>query len=310
MKLVLIGHACIDVFRAGSTDPVREYGGILTPARVLAGLSGAGDLVLPVCGVGAQDYAAVLEQLAAFPALSTAGIIRLPGTTPEVWHASGHGVGGNGRGVVCARETAPPIPFAKIRKHLAGADGILVNMMSGADIVLETLDLLRMEIRQRGVPLLLDYHNLTTTVNDRFERVRGPLPEWRRWAFMTDLVQLNEEEMAGLGPGLGSEESTAGHFLTMSVRAVVVTRGARGASVYTSEQKKIRRHDVPPPEEAPSVEITGLGDLFGAALLRHYVAGRDPVAAASHAASVAAANARSRAVLTGALPAPKVEVRS
>jgi sugar/nucleoside kinase (ribokinase family) len=296
VKFVLIGHYCADVFRAGGANAVSRPGGIVTPARVLAALAAPGDLVVPVCGVGAADHAALLEDLAAHPSLSTAGIFTLDGATPTVYHTAE----GGAPGVTCARDIAPPIPFAKIRKHLAGADGVLVNMMSGRDIELETLDHLRMDIRPRGVPVLLDYHNLTTALNERFERVRRPLAEWRRWAFMNDLVQMNEEEMAGLGPVTEQEETVAGHFLTLSVRAVVVTRGPRGATVYTSEHKKVRRNDIAPPEVTPAADITGLGDVFGAAMLKRYAAGRDPADAAAYAAAVAAAQAPERAALTGA----------
>ena len=295
MKLVLIGHCCFDVFRAGSADAVTRTGGILLPARVLGELAAPGDIVVPVCGVGAADHPAVLEELSAVPAVSTAGVFTLPGATPSVFHTAGP----DGPGVTCAREVAPPISFDRIRKHLAGADGILVNMMSGSDIALDTLDLVRMEIRARGVPVVLDYHNLTRGVNDRFERFRRPLPEWRRWAFMNDIVQANEEEMGMFGAGSDTEGVVAGHLLTLGVRAAVVTRGAGGATVYTSEQKKVRRHDIPPAAPGLAAHVPGMGDIFGAAMLRRYAGDRDPLAAAAFAAATAARHLADRAALTG-----------
>jgi sugar/nucleoside kinase (ribokinase family) len=160
-------------------------------------------------------------------------------------------------------------------------------MISGSDITLDTMDHLRMAVRGEEIPIHFDYHGLTTGINADHERYRRPLPEWRRWAFMNDSIQLNEEEAAGLTvEGLG-EEQTVGHLLTLGVKAVVVTRGSRGASVFTSEHKHILRKDVG--GSHPSVANTvGSGDVFGAAFLFRTVQGGHPDEAAQFAHDVAA----------------------
>ena len=145
--------------------------------------------------------------------------------------------------VECTRQLAPPIPFQRIKPPV-GADGVLINMVSGVDIALDTLDEIRMAVRGRDVPLHLDFHSLTTAVNERFERTRRPVEAWRRWAFMMDTLQFNEDEIAGLAPEAMSEEQTVGHLLTLGVHGVVVTRGARGVTVYRSEHKKVIRAEI------------------------------------------------------------------
>ncbi len=99
--------------------------------------------------------------------------------------------------------------------------------------------------------------------------MRRPLPEWRRWAFMVDTVQMNEEEIAGLALESRDEAQTVGHLLTLSIRGVLITRAGRGASLFYSEHKKVVRTDY-----APAVVLRGnpltAGDQFGAAFLYHY----------------------------------------
>jgi sugar/nucleoside kinase (ribokinase family) len=152
-----------------------------------------------------------------------------------------------------------------------------------------------MEIRQEAIPVHFDFHNLTMGVNPRGERFRRPLADWRRWAFMIDTVQLNEEEIAGLGVNRMSEQETAGHLLTLGGKGVIVTRGARGATLYTNERKKIVRRDIPVEAVSGEPDTTGLGDIFGAAFLYRCVASAslvDAVTFAGAAASAAAARPR------------------
>jgi sugar/nucleoside kinase (ribokinase family) len=141
------------------------------------------------------------------------------------------------------------------------------------------MDLVRMAVRGEEIPMHFDYHGLTTGINADHERYRRALPEWRRWAFMNDSVQLNEEEVAGLTVEALGEEQTVGHLLTLGVKAVVVTRGSRGASVFTSEHKHIQRQDVGGGGSSAD-DTVGSGDVFGAAFLFRIVQGGTPVEAA------------------------------
>jgi len=243
---------------------------------------GANDTITPVCSVGAQEHQAFLAWLRTFPAVDTSDVFAIEGPTNLI-HLYGQG---NGVQQACTKHLAPPVPFDRIRKHL-DADGILINMASGSDITLETLDNIRMEVRPRGTPIHFDYHNLTMGVNGDAVRFRRPLPDWRRWAFMITTVQLNEEEIAGLSLEKLREEQTVGHLLTLGVKGVIVTRGARGATVFSNEHKKVVRHEVAATPVQGAVETTGLGDVFGASFLYTFVGTSDLVASAEFAARTA-----------------------
>lgn len=289
MKILVLGHLCIDVAHPRGGEASESWGGIANAVAALAGLVDRNDVVLPVSGVGKEDHEALSAWLGGFPAVDASGLFLLDGPTNRI-HLYEQD---NGARVACTKDMAPPIPFERIRKFLA-ADALLISMASGADISLDTLDLIRLEIRPRATPVHLDYHNLTLGVNEKGERVRRPLPEWRRWAFMIPSVQLNEEEIAGLPLERMQEEQIVGHLLTLGVKGVVVTRGARGATLFTSEHKKTLRHDiagVPAPGAAATI---GLGDVFGAAFLLHHAGSGDLRAAAEFAnASAGAAALRS-----------------
>lgn len=270
MKLLALGHLCIDSAHPSGGPPAERWGGIANTIAAMGSLAGESDTVLPVCGVGAGDEKNFRAWLERFPSVDPSGVFAFDGPTNriDVYEKDG------GLRVACTRDIAPPIPFERIRRFLS-ADGVLVNMVSGSDIVLETLDQIRMEIRPRGTPVHLDYHNLTTEVGQGMERVRRPLAEWRRWAFMMTTVQLSEEEAAGLTVDRLSETQLTGHLLTLGVTGVIITRGARGASLFGNEHKKVVRSDVAGIPAPGAGDITGAGDVFGGAFLYRFVSSAD-----------------------------------
>jgi len=287
MKLLVLGHLCVDGVHRGGKLIRERWGGIANAVAALGGLASPGDTIVPVCGVGGTEREAFLGWLGGFSAVDPAGVFPLEGPTNRIDLYEGPGA----KDVACAQSVAPPVPYERIRKHLT-ADGILINMFSGADITIETLDQIRMEIRSRETPVHFDYHNLTTGISPERERVRRPLEDWRRWAFMLHSVQMNEEEAAGLALDRLTEDQLTGHLLTLGTGGVLITRGARGATLFTSEHKKIIRQDVPCAPVAGADTVIGLGDVFGAAFIHRYLATRDMGLAAAFAAGTAAAAAQ------------------
>jgi sugar/nucleoside kinase (ribokinase family) len=161
-------------------------------------------------------------------------------------------------------------------------------MISGFDIELETLDSIRMTTRERGTPIHLDLHSLTLGVDQQNGRFRRPVEEWRRWAFMVETLQMNEEEIAGLTIDRMSEQQTAGHLLTLGTEGVIVTKGSRGSTIYFNEKKQIARKEIPPVGAGSVLDTTGCGDIFGAAFFARYLKTRDLAASVSFAGAVAA----------------------
>lgn len=286
MKFLVVGHLCMDVIHPLSGPEVKSYGGIYYAAATLATLLDESDKVVPVFGVNKSEHAALIENLRQFPNIDTSGIFKFDAPTNEV-HLFYHNGGAR---IECSKHIATPIPYEKIRRHLS-VDGILVNMISGSDITVDTLDHIRMAVRSHGIPVHFDFHSLTLGVKDNFERYRRPVTDWRRWVFMTDSIQLNEEELAGLDSQGLTEQQMIGHLMTLSVKGVLVTRGERGVTLYTFDRKKIFRKDIPGEQIENPKDVTGCGDVFGGAFLLHYVKTKSMEKAAEAANAVAARKA-------------------
>ncbi|HXG00171.1 MAG TPA: carbohydrate kinase family protein [Bacteroidota bacterium] len=287
MRFLIIGHLCHDVIHPVEGPEVRSYGGIYYSVATMASLLSESDRVVPVFGVNAYDYEPLIENLSQFSNVETRGIFTFsePTNSVHLFYKD------SATRIECSKNISQPIPFAHIKDYL-DVDGILINMISGFDITLTTLDEIRLAVRELRIPIHFDYHSLTLGVRDNHERFRRPVSDWRRWAFMIDTVQLNEEELAGLTIEKLSEEQAAGHFLTLAIKGLIVTRGERGATVYFNDHKTMVRKDIPAREVERSPDSTGCGDVFGAAFHLHYVRTRDLVASAEFAGTVAAAKAQ------------------
>ena len=275
MRILVVGHLWIERQESSAGSTQEEYGGIYPAVRTLATLAGKGDVIVPVTSVHGADARSFLEELKRLPAVDTSGVYTVDIPTPRVTHPRGEGRHGEGP---C--NPHPPIPFSRIKPHL-GADGIFLAMVSGNDLTLEALDELRMASRARPVPIHFDYCNLTRGFGPGGDRPRRPLAEWRRWAFMLDTVQLTEEEIGGLSVEKMTEQQTAGHLLTLGVKAVLVTKGERGVTVYRNERKHVVRHDIPVGGELHPVDR---GGSFGASFLYHYTLSGDFLSSAEMAA--------------------------
>ncbi len=268
MKILVVGHFAVDIIHGKKDEVVRRNGGIFNAVSALSSLLSENDRVIPVFGVGKEEKETLAKECAAMGNVDTAGIFQLDTPTPEVHYVPGR------RTAQCSIDIAPPIPYDKMKKFL-NVDSVLVNMTSGQDLTVDTLDQLRLDIRPKRTLLLFDYHNLTLGINEKKERIRRPVEFWRRWVFMTDYVQLNEEELQGLAQEKLSEEQGVNHLLTLGTKAIIVTRGAKGASLFTSEHKKTLRTDVDGIAVNGNNDSIGAGDTFGAAFLVHMLKSGD-----------------------------------
>jgi sugar/nucleoside kinase (ribokinase family) len=283
VTVTVIGHLCLDTLHLPNQDkPVRDFGGIVYSIATLATMMHEAR-VLPVVGVGEDDYDRFLDWLKQFPNVDIAGVYRFKGPTNDVHLFYGEG----GARIECSKNIARPIPIENIRPFLE-ADGIHINMISGFDITLETLDAIRMETRERGTLLTFDTHSLSLGIDHEFKRFRRPVSDWRRWYFMLDTVQLSEDEAAGLTPERYAEQDFVHQALSLMVKNLIITRGARGATLFEQHNKKITRHDLPGHKLTDSPDPTGCGDVFGAAFLAEYLSTHSALRAAGIANKVAA----------------------
>jgi sugar/nucleoside kinase (ribokinase family) len=293
MVITVIGHICKDSLHLPGEDSGQQetFGGIMYTLLTLANLMSDRDVVQPVFGIGQGDHEALMEQLKSYKNIDTSGIFKFKGPTNEVHLFPAQDMQTR---IECSRNIGAPIPFQRIKPYLDG-DGVLINMISGSDITLETLDYIRMEIRDRSIPVHFDFHSLTLGIDQEFKRFRRPLTDWRRWSFMVNSVQMSEEEAAGLSAERYDETTLTNHLMPLMVETLLITRGDRGASAITQNiHKQLARKDFNAVNFGTTVNAIGCGDVFGAAFLYGYLKSKDSFAAAEFANKIASLNATFR----------------
>ncbi len=280
MKITVIGHFCVDVFHHSDGTEERKFGGIFHSAAALANLAADRDTIYPVFGVGEAEFKEVRTILSQYKNIDPSGIFQFPEESNNV-----HYFDDNPN--ECSAKVSKPIPFQHIKKFL-NVDGVYVNMISGNDITVETIDEIRLEIRGKKIPLHLDMHCLTLAVNEDGTRVRKPMEEWRRWCFMTDSVQMNDEEAAEMSVEHFNDELLAKQMMPLMVKAFVITRGDKGATLYQEEHKLLLTTEIVSEKNSEPVSTIGSGDIFGVSFLYFYLKKKNYTEAATCAQKTAA----------------------
>jgi hypothetical protein len=184
----------------------------------------------------------------------------------------------------------------------ANLDALYINFLSGWELDLETMLLLRQYF---AGPIYCDLHMLAWAVQPTGLRTLRPIPNVREWCGCFDLLQVNEDEMTMLAPDPMALAATALHA---GVRNLTVTLGKRGAVYFAAPDfdrlggELAERERTPsiasafgpvrtalvPSDAADGVDPTGCGDVWGATYFSRLLAG-DNLDAAIQAAHRAAA---------------------
>lgn len=277
-KVTVIGHLARDVHQlmdGGKEEVIETLGGVFYSVAALSVSLAPEDKIFPVFGIHEDEYDKIVQQLQRFGNVDPKGIYKTKEETNEVHFFSGP----SGGRTECSKHIASPIPFSKMKPFL-DVDGVLINMASGFDILLETLDNIRMNVRDDGIPIHFDFHSLTLGVDDEQTRFRRPLSDWRRWCFMLHSIQLSESEAAGLTTERYDEATLINQLMPLMVSGLVITRGEGGATLIRQEHKKLFRHDIPGIGVPAVVDTIGCGDVFGAAFFAEFLKSKDLVKAA------------------------------
>jgi len=194
------------------------------------------------------------------------------------------------------RGGVPPWTWIGLRPLLRDLDALYINLISGFELDLETLQLIR---RHFPGPIYLDLHSLLLGIQPDGTRFPQAIADPAAWFACADLVQVNEQEMSLMAPDPMALAATA---MREGVQSLVVTLGKRGV-VYVLSPGFDRLADLGREEEhrtgtvrtalvpAEHVEApgdpTGCGDVFGATYFSRLLTG-DTFAVALRAAIRAA----------------------
>lgn len=196
------------------------------------------------------------------------------------------------------RGGVPPWTWLGLRPLLRDLDALYVNLISGFELDLETMQLVR---RHFHGPIYGDLHSLLLGLEPDGRRTPRYLPDAAAWCACADLLQVNELEMTMMAPDPLALAATA---LRAGVRCLMVTLGKRGV-VYVAapgfdglgardrrdgraDAGPVRTALVPAERADGDGDPTGCGDVFGATYFSRLLAGdkfADALAAALHAAA-------------------------
>jgi len=302
-RLGVLGTFVWDIIygRDPRVGPIEEWGGITYALSAFdAALSPEWEVV-PVMKVGsdlaarARDYLATLRCLAPDAALVE---VAAPNNRVELRYQSAE------RRSEVLTGGVPPWTWAGLAPLVRDLDALYVNFISGLELDLATMQLLRQHFRG---PIYCDLHSLLLALEPDGLRTPRQLPAVAEWCRCADILQVNEEEMALLAPDAMGLAATA---LGAGVRCLCVTLGSRGVVYFAPAEfdrladlgrknaranlvaptGPVRTALIPAASTTPgeSGDPTGCGDVWGATYFSRLLAG-DMLAHAMQAAVIAAA---------------------
>lgn len=278
--------------------PVEEWGGIAYALSAFDAALPDEWEVVPLVRVGsdlisrARDYLRALRRIA-----SDAAPIEVPyqNNRVELRYESAE------RRSEILSGGVPPWTWLGLKPLLPNLDALYINLISGFELDLETAQLIRQHFRG---PIYTDLHSLMLAIQPSGLRTPRELPNAGEWCRCTDLLQVNEDEMALMASDPMALAATA---ISQGVRCLTVTLGSRGV-VYVAAPGFERLSDLRASTSiagafgtvrtalVPAVSVsnpqggdpTGCGDVFGATYFSRLLAG-DMLSDALRAALRAAA---------------------
>ena len=299
MKYLVIGEPCVDMIHRSGGKVIHSYGGILYSVISLSVLSKKDDIIYPLMNLGEDEFESITGILNEYPNIDISGVNKVNHPTRKVnLYYDNYNSGKSAR---MEQSTLPTyrLDFEFIEGFLNETDAILVNMISGVDITLDTFK----NIRKSFDGLIhIDIHNLVMKTNDDGSREHTNLLEWRDWCRIPTTIQLNEFEILSLSRTIKNEYEVVEEILVNlknDVRGIIITRGQKGVSGFQKTEKifgkekffDLDREDVSAVENPHFVDSTGCGDVFAASFILDYSRNKDFKKSLHFATRIASFNA-------------------
>ncbi|MDZ7290894.1 MAG: carbohydrate kinase family protein [candidate division KSB1 bacterium] len=293
-RIGVIGTFIRDTIVTLDGRTVESIGGLYHTLANLSCLVDAEISVQPLCHVGEDFYETVRQALMRFgPKILWESIYRVPQPNTQV------------KLIYRTRETrdeitSSPMPAVTTSEiaAVAGCDAVLVNLITGRDVDLEALHVLRKSCHS---PLIyLDLHSLALGIDPAGKRYYRPIPEPESWLQVCDILQMNEREAATLAgsatPARGKNfaradlQSFGKHLVGERLLACHITLGSDGSLLFYRSGGQVHHEYCQPLRGVITVDVIGCGDAFGAAFLAQFLKTKNFSAAAHFANKVAGLN--------------------
>ncbi len=265
----------MDYIHRGSETTLKQLGGILYSLVSLSVISKDTATVFPVMNLGDDEYDNITSFLKKFSNIDLSYINKTTHTTRVVnlYYKDKDSMLNVSTKQTYDREensTEPtlPVEYEQVKDLLGSLDGILINLVSGVDITLSSL----MKIRENFAGYIhMDIHNLVMQTFPDGTRKQMPVKDWHNWVNLCDTLQMNESELNILtGDNVTEYETAEKILLNNKVKAIAVTRGRSGVSLYELKHKAsagksyydLDKTDLAMIDSPKFVDSTGCGDVF------------------------------------------------
>lgn len=276
-RIGVIGQACLDeIIGPDGTLRGSSPGGILYSYAALERIieaQGSETIVIPFGHRSDQDRGKLDEifvQLKHFDLSHLHPSEELTNRVQLIYHTESH------RTEHCPTVLPPLDLTAADRASLEALDVLFVNLISGYDLSLSTMQEIAEITSRHQVHTHLDFHALLLgelSLGGAGEygssRKLTGVPQWRTWLSAVHSAQLNESEATALAqPEIKDEtslvESIASEVAEQKLgefKYLIITRAERGATLYDVRNRT--RQDVAT-TAVHAIDTTGCGDVFGA----------------------------------------------
>ncbi|MDQ3194313.1 MAG: carbohydrate kinase family protein [Bacteroidota bacterium] len=299
MNYLVIGEPCVDVIQKSNGEIIHSYGGILYSTISMAVLSKPGDNIIPVMNVGEDEFENITNIFKKYPNIKTTGLNMVKHPTRKVFlNYNLYNSDKNAR-MESSSEPTYTLDYVQCENFLSMADAILVNMISGVDITIDTLKKIRKNFKKF---IHIDIHNIVMHTKEDGSRIHSNIDNWHEWCTNADTVQMNEFEIAVLSKEKLKVYKIAEEILytkNFDVKGVIVTRGINGVTGFTKKVKiygnekfnDLDLNEIAAVENPHFADSTGCGDVFASAFTLDYSINNDFVKSLHYANRMASLNA-------------------
>lgn len=268
--------------------PVECVGGLYHSLAYAAFLAGDRMRIVPVARVGSDFWPQIEKTIAQLPCVDSAQLLIAERENTAV--------------TLCylrptereeiTTEPMPPLQPEEV-SGLECAGAILINMITGEDVALDTVRWLAEKTRAL---LYFDFHTLALGIDAKGRRYyRQPL-NWQAWFDHVHIAQMNEGEAHCLSGARGIPQLSA--FMREllqrpALQGVLITLGEQGVLAGWQHQDGTVqiRHLAPAIARSEVIDVIGCGDAFGAAFVTAFLDHGDFWRAATFANLIAGRNA-------------------
>lgn len=299
MNYIVIGEPCVDVIHKANGEIIHSYGGILYSVISMAVLSKDSDNIIPVMNIGDDEFDNIINIFKKYPNIKIYGVNKVKHPTRKVFlHYNLYNKDKSAR-VETSSEPTYTLDYRQCENFLKMTDAILVNMISGIDITIDTLKNIR---KNFSGFMHIDIHNVVMLTKQDGSRVHTHVDNWYEWCTNSDTVQMNEFEIATLSREKLKEYKIAEEVLfnrNYDVKGLIVTRGIDGVTGFTKKEKffgsetfyDLDHTEISAIENPHFVDSTGCGDVFASSFTIDYSRTKDFKKSIHYANRMASLNA-------------------